>query len=375
MKIMTDIKHFDGSRRALQPMTRVGDTRAAAGDFRRDMLTKPKARYYESFELVRVPYPAKFAYLNAFTMPTPFVHLCNRLFVIQFDSAEGLKTLLVSPSDWEHQRETPFFAQLDAKAGAFTGVMDSLIVRTTNTVLGVLANIGLKPEDVDYITYDHLHTQNVTRWLGSAERPGLLPNAKLLIMREEWEGAKGLLPWHNQWYCPGGIADVPEDKVILLDESTYLGDGSVALIKTKGHTEGNHSIVAHTDGGLFVTSENGVSLDAYEPKLSRIPGLAAYAKQTGAEIIINGNTQEYAVDQYISMVAEKTIAGPSIHDRRFPNMAPSSEASGFWLCPGTTPTITVGDLKYGCLTNSADISALKTTAKTRQSTSSKQVTK
>jgi len=356
-------------------MTRVGDTRAAAGDFRRDMLTKPKARYYESFELVRVPYPAKFAYLNAFTMPTPFVHLCNRLFVIQFDSAEGLKTLLVSPSDWEHQRETPFFAQLDAKAGAFTGVMDSLIVRTTNTVLGVLANIGLKPEDVDYITYDHLHTQNVTRWLGSAERPGLLPNAKLLIMREEWESAKGLLPWHNQWYCPGGIADVPEDKVILLDESTYLGDGSVALIKTKGHTEGNHSIVAHTDGGLFVTSENGVSLDAYEPKLSRIPGLAAYAKQTGAEIIINGNTQEYAVDQYISMVAEKTIAGPSIHDRRFPNMAPSSEASGFWLCPGTTPTITVGDLKYGCLTNSADISALKTTAKTRQSTSSKQVTK
>jgi hypothetical protein len=239
----------------------------------------------------------------------------------------------------------------------------------------VLANIGLKPEDVDYITYDHLHTQNVTRWLGSAERPGLLPNAKLLIMREEWESAKGLLPWHNQWYCPGGISDVPEDKVILLDESTYLGDGSVALIKTKGHTEGNHSIVAHTDGGLFVTSENGVSLDAYEPKLSRIPGLAAYAKQTGAEIIINGNTQEYAVDQYISMVAEKTIAGPSIHDRRFPNMAPSSEASGFWLCPGTTPTITVGDLKYGCLTNSADISALKATAKTRQSTSSKQVTK
>jgi hypothetical protein len=349
MKMMTDIKHFDGSRKSLQPMTRVGDTRAAAEDFRRDMLTKPRVRYYESFELVRVPYPAKFAYLNAFTRSTPFVHLCNRLFVIQFDTSDGLKTLLVSPSDWEHQRETPFFAQLDAMAGRFTGLMDSLLVRTPNTVLGVLGKIGLRPEDIDYITYDHLHTQNVTRWLGSAARPGLLPNARLLIMREEWESAKGLIPWHNQWYCPGGIADVPEDKVELLDESVYLGNGAVALIKTKGHTEGNHSIVAHTDGGLFVTSENGVSLDAYEPKLSRIPGLAAYAKQTGAEVIINGNTQEYVIDQYISMVAEKTIAGPSVMHPRFPNMAPSSEASSFWMFPATAPTATVGNLQYGHL--------------------------
>jgi hypothetical protein len=228
--------------------------------------------------------------------------------------------------------------------------MDSLIARTTNTVLGVLAEIGLRPEDIDYITYDHLHTQNVTRWLGNSMQPGLMPNAKLLVMREEWESAKGLLPWHNQWYCPGGIADVPDDKVILLDESVFLGDGSVALVKTKGHTEGNHSIVAHTDGGLFVTSENGVSLDAYEPKLSNIPGLAAYAKQTGAEIIINGNTLEYGVDQYISMVAEKTIAGPSVIDPRFPNMALSSESTSFWLCPGTTPTVSVGNLRYGQMT-------------------------
>ncbi|REH37841.1 hypothetical protein DFR26_1625 [Paraperlucidibaca baekdonensis] len=357
MSLMTPISHFDGSRRALQPMSRVEDTRAAAGDFRRDMLAKPTVRYYESFELVRVPYPAKFAYLNAFTRPTPFVHLCNRLFVIQFDSSEGLKTLLVSPSDWEHQRETPFFAQLDAMAGPLTGVMDSLMVRTPNTVLGVLAKIGLKPEDIDYITYDHLHTQNVTRWLGSADRPGLLPNAKLLIMREEWESAKGLLPWHNQWYCPGGIADVPDDKLVLLDDSVFLGDGSVALVRSKGHTEGNHSIVAHTEGGLFVTSENGVSLDAYEPKFSKIPGLAAYAKQTGAEIIINGNTQEYVVDQYISMVAEKTIAGPSVRDPRFPNVAPSSEAMAFWLFPSTAPTVTVGNLRYGTLTHSAELAS------------------
>ena len=347
MSLLQPIRHFDRSRDSKRPMTRVGAVREAAGDFRREMLKRPKVRFYKSFELVRVPYPSKFGYLNAFAGVTPFMHLCNRLFVIQFDSAEGVKTLLASPSDWEHQRSTPFFAQLDAKAGALSPVMDSLVFKKLSTVLECLASIGLKPSDVDYLTYDHLHTQNLTRWLGGEGHEAIFPNARLLIMREEWESTQALIPWQNQWYCPGGIAGVPESRVQLLDEGVFLGDGAVALVRTKGHTEGNHSIVAHTDQGLLVTSENGVSLDAYEPKHSKIPGVAAYAKQTGAEVIINGNTQEYVVDQYISMVQEKAIAGPNPKDERFPNMAPSSESRAYWLFPGTAPTAMVGDLAFG----------------------------
>ena len=40
--------------------------------------------------------------------------------MVQFNSVEGLKTLLVSPSDWEHQRATPFFKRLDESYGPFT---------------------------------------------------------------------------------------------------------------------------------------------------------------------------------------------------------------------------------------------------------------
>ena len=349
MPPMEPIRHFDGTRDSHRPMARVDNVREAAKDFRRSMLARPKMRFYKSFELVRVPYPSKFGYLNAFAGLTPFMHLCNRLFVIQFDSAEGVKTLLASPSDWEHQRSTPFFAQLDARAGKLTPVMEGLMMKKTNTVLGCLARIGLKPEDVDYLTYDHLHTQNVTRWLGGVGQEAIFPNAKLPVMREEWESAQALIPWQNQWYCPGGIAGVPASRVQLLDDSVFLGDGAVALVRTKGHTEGNHSIVAHTDQGLLVTSENGVSLDAYEPRHSKIPGVAAYARQTGAEVIINGNTQEYVVDQYISMVQEKSIAGPSPKHEHFPNMAPSSESAGHWLFPGTAPTALVGDLEFGQL--------------------------
>jgi hypothetical protein len=349
MSLITPLNHFHGTRDARRPMERVDNVKQAAQDFRRDMLARPKVRYYQSFELVRIPYPSQYGYLNAYAGMSPYIHLVNRLFVIQFDSNEGLKTLLVSPMDWENQRDTPYFRRLIDRVGAAAPVQEALVTRKTNTVLDVLADIGLKAEDVDYITYDHMHTVNLQRWLGAHGQPALLPNAKLLIMRDEWDCALGAVPWQSQWFCPHGLEGIPEQKLIFLDQDVMLGDGSVALIRTPGHTEGNHSIVAHTDDGLFVTSENGVSLDAYAPELSRIPKIAEYAKATGAEVILNGNTQEQAVEQYISMVQEKYMAGPSKLHEQVPNMALSSESDGFWLFPGTQPSFRMGSLKFGSL--------------------------
>jgi hypothetical protein len=348
MTILRRSTHFDGTRDHLQPLARLDNIRQAAKDFRRDLLAQSKVLYYQSFELVRVPYPTKYAYLNAYRGISSFVHLCNRLFVIQFKSSDGIKTLLVGPSDWENQRETPFFDRLNKSAGPFASVAESLIFRKTATVPERLKEIGLDPADVDYITYDHLHTQNVRRWLGTNGQPAVFPNARLLVFRAEWESTQALIPWQSQWYCPNGIAGVPMDKVVLLDHDVFLGEG-VALVRTTGHTVGNHSIVAHTEGGVYVTSENGVSLDAYAPALSKVPGVAEYAHVTGAEVVLNGNTQEYAVDQYLSMVQEKEIAGPSQADERVPNLAPSSESAGYWLFPQTAPTLRRGELCYGNL--------------------------
>jgi hypothetical protein len=348
MSIIRKSSHFAGTRQSLRPMDRVANVREAAKDFRRDLLKQAKVTYYRSFELIRVPYPTKFGYLNAWNSFSPFLHLCNRLFVIQFNSGEGIKTLLASPSDWENQRETPFFKRLAESMGPLAGIGENLVIKKTSTVLECLAQIGMDPAQVDYITYDHLHTQNVTRWLGNDRQEALFPNAKLLVTREEWESTKSLIPWQNQWYCPGGIAGVDESKLIFIEDDLFLGEG-VAMVRTKGHTEGNHSIVASTDDGIYVTSENGVSLDAYAPHRSTIPGVAEFARYTGAEVIINGNTQEYAVDQYISMVQEKEIAGPSRRIDGYPNMAPSSESHGYWLFPRTSPSVLVGDLHFGKL--------------------------
>ena len=105
--------------------------------------------------------------------------------------------------------------------------------------------------------------------------------------------------------------------------------------------------MVHTDEGLWVTSENGISVDAYAPQHSPVPGVAEYARNLGTEVIINGNTLENSIDQYISMVMEKTIAGPSARDPRFPNVFPSSEMTPFWLFPGTKPAFYVGKAVHG----------------------------
>lgn len=348
MHTFTPIKHFDDSRKAKGQQARVEDTRSAATAFRQDMLAGPKVRYFKSFDLVRVPYPTRYGFRNAFSRErfVEFMHIQNRLFVIQFDTQDGLKTLLVSPSDHERNGETPFFRRLQDNSPAF---LESIIAKRQDTAYGIVEKIGLKPEDIDYITYDHLHTQDVRRWLGTDDEPAIFPKAKLLVHHQEVSSAKDLNPYQADWYCPSGLAGIADDKIIQFDGSIMLGDG-IALIHTPGHTEGNHSIVAHTDEGLWVTSENGISVDSYAPQLSTAAGVADYAKAIGTEVIINGNTLENSVDQYISMVQEKAIAGPSKRDARYPNIFPSSEMTPFWLFPGTKPSFYVGEAAHGQLT-------------------------
>jgi len=345
---MHPITHFDGARNAPGQQARVEDTRAAALDFRRHMLAGPRVRYFESFDLIQLIYPARYGLRNAYSAErlNDYLHIRNRLFVVQYDTPDGLKTLLVSPSDHERGGETPFFRRLQDATPKF--IVDRLVTRYAS-VPDVLARIGLRNADIDYITYDHLHTQDVRRWLGSSGQPAMLPNAKLLVHRREWANAQDLSPYQRDWYCPHGVAGIDAGKVLCFDGSVMLGDG-VALVHTPGHTEGNHSIVVNTDEGLWVISENGISVDAYAPQHSTLWGVAKYAHSIGTEVIINGNTLENSVDQYISMVQELTIAGPSQRDPRYPNVFPSSELTPFWLFPGTRPGFQVKHAVHGRLT-------------------------
>lgn len=344
--VLRPLEIFAGARRHSTPQDRLRAVRRGAHELRERLASAPPVRLFRSFDLVKVPYPTKYALREACSLPVPYVHILNRLFVVQVDTHDGVKTILGEPLDRRGNAETPFFKRLAAPLGGADGVIAGRVWPVLGDVAQILEQLGIAPADVDYVTYDHLHTQDLRQWLGSHDRAPFFPNAKLLVMRQEWASVHGLLPTQQEWYCPNGVDGVAEDRVIQLDGDVMIGE-SFALVHTPGHTEGNHSLVAKTSEGIFVSSENGVAPECYAPEHSRISGVARWARRTGSEVVLNGNTLEGSVDQYISMVQEKEIAGPSARNPDFPNVAPSSELSPHPLSPGLSPTFRVGEISLG----------------------------
>ncbi|PJX21388.1 hypothetical protein CAP50_10940 [Psychrobacter sp. L7] len=348
------VHEFDGIHQSPLPQERLKAARKQASAFRERLMSEPPVQFYQSADMVRVPYPTWYAYSGVYTQSTykfPYIHILNRIFIIQYHDFLGeLKTLLFSPSDIEADRETPFFKRLTDKMPNWSP-LENVVAPVIRDVAGALAEVGLMPEDVDYISYDHLHTQDIRRWLGTKgskkDQAAYFPNAKILVHEREWQSASALLPVQADWYCPNGIDGIDPDKVIRFTGSIQLGEG-LALVHTPGHTEGNHSLVARVPDGIRVTSENGVGADAYAPMYSTVDAIRRYAKETGMEVILNGNTLEGSNEQYISMVIEKTIAGPS-QNPDFPNCASSSEATPYWLIPGHKVSHLIGEATFGTL--------------------------
>jgi len=295
-------------------------------------------------DLVTFPYPSLFAFSGAALSLAPYVMMTNRMQVVQYLEDGVTRTLLFNPSDYERGQAAPFFKSLKEKYGDF--VSDKVMTRRHGTVQSHLTALGLKPEDVDYIAFDHLHVQDVRRWLGGDGEPAYFPRAKLLVQRAEWESVKNLHPLEKVWYVPGGTDGVPEERVVQLDGDTWLGRGA-AILSTPGHTMGNMSLAVASDKEVFVVSENGVASECYTPLQSRIPGVRAFAEQMGWEVVLNGNTRESSLEQYSSMVVEKLFAGPSRVEGAFVNFHPSSLLTGSLVAPGLSPTITLPAPNHG----------------------------
>lgn len=303
-------------------------------------------------DLITFPYPAQFAFSGAALSPAPYVMMTNRMQVVQFMEGGERRTMLFNPSDYERGQAAPFFRSLRERYGNF--VSDKVMSTRHGTVQSHLSALGLTPEDVDYIAFDHLHVQDVRGWLGGDGASAYFPRAKLLVQRAEWEGAKNLHPMQAVWYVPNGTAGVPEDRVVLLDGDVWLGPG-VALLSTPGHTLGNMSLAVGTDREVFVVSENGVATESYTPLQSGIPGVRNFAEHMGLEVVLNGNTREHSLDQYSSMVVEKLFAGPSLVDGAYVNFHPSSLLTTSILAPGLSPTVVLPAPTFGDVRPSARI--------------------
>jgi len=326
------------------PGPRLQKLRRAALQAREQFTQQGPVAAVATCDLITFPYPALFAFSGAALSPAPYVMMTNRMQVVQFvDGLGARRTLLFNPSDYERGQAAPFYSSLRERYGAF--VSDKVMSTRHGTVQSHLASLGLTPADVDYIAFDHLHVQDLRGWLGGDGVPPYFPRARLLVQRAEWEMVKDLHPMQAVWFVPGG-ADVPAERVVLLDGDTWLGQGA-AILSTPGHTRGNMSLAVATSRDVFIVSENGVSTESYTPLLSAIPGVRRFAEHMGWEVVLNGNTREDSLEQYSSMVVEKLFAGPSSVEPTFVNFHPSSLLTASMLAPGLSPTIVLPAPNFG----------------------------
>lgn len=341
---------------------RLDALRGGAERLRGQLLDGDGVLCVRTLPLTTLLYPSRYAFWGAALSPAPFLQLTHRCLLVQVRTDDGVKTLLWNPTDFVAARKTPFFAQLLKVTGEW--VAEHLLSKAYGTVVEHLGKLGIRPDQVDYVAFDHLHTQDLRPLLGTTGpdgRPPLFPNAELLIPRAEWEEAAHPHPLQSAWFVPGTVEGVRTGKVVLLDGDVSVGAG-VALVSTPGHTAGNQSIVLRTERGLWVSSENGVAVESWSPLESRIPGLRSYARRMRLEVILNANTVEGGTDQYTSMVVERTLADPIKDAPGFFQVFPSSELTASPLAPGLAPTCTIGELTSGALVRDAIKSATRTAA-------------
>lgn len=104
----------------------------------------------------------------------------------------------------------------------------------------------------------------------------------MLVHSRELATLQSLHPMQWAWYVEGGLGGVDPAMVVTFDGDIELGRG-ITLLWTPGHTDGNHSLVVNTPDGVWVSSENGISLDNWQPELSRIPVCANTTSNSAAK--------------------------------------------------------------------------------------------
>ncbi|MBC7974536.1 MAG: hypothetical protein H7138_06075 [Myxococcales bacterium] len=340
------LTELDGAWQLRGAGARLEAVRRGGRRLRDRILASGPARCVRTADIATFPYPTTFGLQGVAASPAPYVFMRNRMQLVQIGVGQNTITILVNPTDTERSSAAPFFARMLATYGPLA---KKLLSTVHSTIPAALAGWGVDPAAIDYVTFDHLHVQDVRGLLGPG---GLLPKARLLIQRGELETIAGLHPLQVEWYIPDALAGIAADRIVALDGDYLLG-GGFALVRTPGHTAGNQSLVVVTDRGAWTISENGICVDAYVPELSRIRGVARHARDHGVEVILNANTREQSLDQYTSMVLEKTIAD-RLEDRpELPQTFPSSELVSHVLAPGLTPTFVHAAIQHGEIVSTA----------------------
>jgi hypothetical protein len=343
------IPELDEGWNELRPGPRLAEMRARGESFAREFKARGPVRGVRTIDLLPFPYPVAFAFWQAAPTRAKYLLMRNRFNLIEFlDHSGQARTLLVNPSEADLSARAGYFEQTRRELLPF--VPRSLLTRAPGPAALLRSELGVDPARIDYVTFDHLHVQDLRRGLiGERGKPPLYPNAKLLVNRRELETLRSIHPLQSPWWIADALAGVPEDRIVVLEGSAWLGDG-LALVWTPGHTLGNHSIVFNAPGcGVHAVSENAVAPECYLPAVSRLRSVREYARKYQAEVVLNGNALESAMSQYTSMVLEKTLVDRGAAGGELPNVLCSSPFVRSPLAWGIGPSFVVPPVNSGVL--------------------------
>src|SRR3954452_1822471 len=152
-------------------------------------------------------------------------------------------------------------------------------MKPDDAVPGQLRARGVDPADVRLVVMTHLHYDH-------ASGAGQFPGATFVVNRREWAAASkgGVL----EGYHPPHLVDSVEWRTIEFEDARagfgnaldLLGDGSIRLVSTPGHTDGHMSVLLRIAGGELL-----------------LAGDAAYARKTIDQrlvpLYLTGSRREY----------------------------------------------------------------------------------
>ncbi|HMR78293.1 MAG TPA: hypothetical protein PKD61_24470 [Polyangiaceae bacterium] len=343
------IDRFDAAWQVRGHGPRLSAVRKAAEDVRNRFVFGARALCVRSLPITTLAYPTKYAFWGAAYSPAPYVVMTHRALLVQFHQRGQLKTLLFNPTDDVASRETPYFKRMIRQVGDY--VAFNLLAKKFDSLEHQLSQLGLAPGDIDYVAFDHFHTQDLRSLLGTkdGEYASRFPKAKLLAPAVEWDDWDDLHPMQRAWFVADGKKDVRTENVVLTEGDFWVGDG-VLLLSTPGHTSGNQTLFINTSDGVWGCSENGTCADSWTPIESRIRGLSGLCRRQDMDVILNANTPELGATQYTSMVLERTLVDRLNSNPGFCQMFPSSEVTPSPISMGLRPTVVHGNMVYGEVT-------------------------